>query len=48
MSSSASEGYYISLDVEVSAMGQSYSQQMDESGLYAICLDGGWYLWMNM
>lgn len=48
VSSSASEGYYISLDVEVSAMGQSDSQQMDESGLYAICLDGGWYLWMNM
>lgn len=48
VSSSASEGYHVSLAVEVSAMGQSYNEEMDESGMYIIHLDDGWYLWINM
>lgn len=48
VTSSASEGYHISMTLEMSALGESYDQEMDESGAYAVHLDGGWYLWMNV
>lgn len=45
VSSSASEAYQISLYMEVSALGQSYEQDLDESGMCAVHLGSGWYLW---
>ena len=45
VSSSASEAYQISLYMEISALGQSYEQDLDESGMCAVHLGSGWYLW---
>ena len=45
MSANVTEGNHISFSIEASALGQTQSQDMDESGLYAINIDGSWYLW---
>ena len=45
MSANVTEGNHISYSMEISALGQSDSQDMEESGLYAINIDGSWYLW---
>ena len=45
MSANVTDGNHISYSMEISALGQSDSQDMEESGLYAINIDGSWYLW---
>lgn len=44
-SAPAAEGYHIGLDIEVSALGETESQSVDESGLIAVRVGNGWYLW---
>lgn len=45
VTSDATEGYNISYSMEISALGQSQSQDLDESGLFAVKIGNSWYLW---
>lgn len=41
----ATEGNHIAASVEMSALGQTQSQDAPETGMVAVKIDGAWYLW---
>ena len=45
MNVNVTEGNHISYVMTMDAFGQQSDQSLDESGLYAINVNGSWYLW---
>lgn len=45
MNVNVTEGNHIAYSMDMSAFGQSDTQTTDESGMYAININGSWYLW---